>query len=198
MFRRLLTLISRLALTILPLSGSKPIAAASEKAGQSGFFSKIQFIVPVLICIYTADTCQHWNLEFFNFQVFIKISFLGRLLDAVDDLFCDIFLQFLALGVVLAQLGSLVQIVSYFVRPPRDILSTSVTHIQLSILDSVDRIVNLSLILQSLSSFILHMVSEEEVQQLLGVESTIVQSDVEISDGELVITSGQEECSSPS
>ena len=33
------TLMSRLAFTILPLSGSNPIAAASENAGHSGFFS---------------------------------------------------------------------------------------------------------------------------------------------------------------
>ena len=57
------TFISRLALTIRPLSSSNEIAAASENAGQRGFFSINKNKTETFPELTTGGkyTCQNWN-----------------------------------------------------------------------------------------------------------------------------------------
>ena len=82
----------------------------------------------------------------------------------------DVILHLLALGVVLAQFGRLVQVVPDLVGPLGDVLGGGVG-VQLGVLDGVDGVVDGGLVLGSLRVLVLDVVSQEEVQELLRVQS---------------------------
>ena len=111
-------------------------------------------------------TCQYRNLELLYLEIIVEVCLLGGLLDAGDDLLGDVILHLLALGVVLAQFGRLVQVVSDLVGPLGDVLGRGVG-VQLGVLDGVDGVVDGGLVLGSLRVLVLDVVRQQEVQKLL-------------------------------
>ena len=69
-------------------------------------------------------------------------------------------------------------------------------HVQLSILYRINGIVNGSFVLLPLSDFVLDMMGEKKVQEIL-LQAAILEGDVEVPDGEVVVSQGEEKgCSS--
>ena len=68
-------------------------------------------------------------------------------------------------------------------------------HVQLSILYRINGIVNGSFVLLPLSDFVLDVMAEQEVQEVL-LQAAVLQGDVEVPDGEVVVPQEQEICCS--
>ena len=116
--------------------------------------------------------------------------------DGINDLLSDIIFHLPTSRISAPQFGSLGEIISDFVCPLGDLVRGGVVPVQLSILYRINGIVNGSFVLLPLSNFVLDMMGEEKVQEIL-LQAAVLEGDVEVSDGEVVISLAEEIGSSP-